>query len=295
MNMTDMKPCRSQYLTLRGLRYHVRHWGPEGGPVVVMLHGWMDVSATFQFLVDAMQRQVHVIAPDWRGFGQTDWAQGGYWFADYLADLDALLAHYSPDAPVDLLGHSLGANVAGIYAGVRPARVKRLILLEGFGMPATASSQAPQRYAQWLDEVQEPPFLRTYATRQDVALRLQKNNRRLTDARAEFLSMHWSAQNAQGEWALQADPRHRYANPVLYRLDEVLSCWQAVQASVLWIDAADSELMPRFGNPEQADAEIARRKGHLAHVTSLRVQNAGHMLHHDQPEEIGRAVDTFLE
>ena len=293
--MTVIKPSRSEFLNIRGLRYHVRHWGPAQGPVIVMLHGWMDVSATFQFLVDAMQRDAHVIAPDWRGFGQTEWAQGGYWFPDYLADLDALLAHYAPDAPVDLLGHSLGANVAGIYAGVRRERIQRLILLEGFGMLATTPSQAPQRFGQWLDEIQDPPFLRRYATRQDVASRLQKNNKRLTDTRAEFLSGHWAAENAEGEWALQADPRHRLSNPILYRLDEVLACWQTVQAPVLWVDAADSELMPRFGDPAQADAEIARRKANLPKVTSLRVQDAGHMLHHDQPEQIAKAIDAFLE
>lgn len=293
--MTAIKPSRSEFVNIRGLRYHVRHWGHAQGPVIVMLHGWMDVSATFQFLVDAMQRDAHVIAPDWRGFGQTEWARGGYWFPDYLADLDALLAHYAPDAPVDLLGHSLGANVAGIYAGVRHERVRRLMLLEGFGMLATTPSQAPQRFSQWLDELQDPPFLRSYATRQDVASRLQKNNKRLTDARAEFLSTHWAAENAEGEWALQADPRHRLSNPILYRLDEVLACWQTVQAPVLWVDAADSELMPRFGGPAQADAEIARRKANLPKVTSLRVQDAGHMLHHDQPEEIAKAIDAFLE
>jgi len=293
--LTAIKPSRSEFLNIRGLRYHVRHWGPVQGPVIVMLHGWMDVSATFQFLVDAMQRDAHVIAPDWRGFGQTEWAQGGYWFPDYLADLDALLAHYAPDAPVDLLGHSLGANVAGIYAGVRRERIQRLILLEGFGMLATTPSQAPQRFSQWLDEVQDPPLLRRYATRQDVASRLQKNNKRLTDARAEFLSGHWASENAEGEWALQADPRHRLSNPILYRLDEVLACWQTVQAPVLWVDAADSELMPRFGDPAQADAEIARRKANLPKVTSLRVQDAGHMLHHDQPEQIAKAIDAFLE
>lgn len=293
--MTAIKPSRSEFVNIRGLRYHVRHWGPAQGPVIVMLHGWMDVSATFQFLIDAMQLNAHVIAPDWRGFGQTEWAQGGYWFPDYLADLDALLAHYAPDAPVDLLGHSLGANVAGIYAGVRRERVHRLILLEGFGMLATTPSQAPQRFSQWLDEVQDPPFLRRYATRKDVASRLQKNNKRLSDARADFLSAHWAAENAEGEWALQADPRHRLSNPILYRLDEVLACWQTVQAPVLWVDAADSELMPRFGDPAQADAEIARRKANLPKVTSLRVQDAGHMLHHDQPEQIAKAIDAFLE
>lgn len=293
--MQDRKPSRSEWITLRGLRYHVRHWGDDDAPIVVMLHGWMDMSATFQFLVDAMQTRVHVIAPDWRGFGGTAHAPGGYWFPDYLADLDALLAHYAPQEPVDLLGHSLGANVAGVYAGVRTDRVRRLILLEGFGMPATKPEQAPGRYAQWLDELRHPPALRSYADRHEVARRLQKNNPRLTDGRAAFLAGHWAAPDVRSAWVLQADPRHRLSNPMLYRLDEVLACWQAVRAPVLWVDARDSELMPRFGDAELADAEIARRKAHFGNVISLRVPDAGHMLHHDQPEAIARALDAFLE
>lgn len=290
-----MTPSRSEFLTIRGLCYHVRHWGREGAPVLCMLHGWMDVSATFQFLVDAIQRDLHVIAPDWRGFGQSEVAAGGYWFPDYLADLDALLGHYSPDEPVDLLGHSLGANVAGIYAGVRAGRVRRLILLEGFGMPAATPDQAPRRYAQWLEELRDPPTLRPYATRQDVARRLQRNNPRLSDARADFLSEHWATQDAHGQWTLQADARHRLSNPVLYRLEEVMACWQTVRAPVLWVDAADSELMPRFGDTQAARDEIERRKAHLANVRSLTVADAGHMLHHDQPERIAQAIDAFLE
>jgi len=290
-----MKSSRSEFLTIRGLRHHVRHWGEEGAPVLFMLHGWMDVSATFQFLTDAMARDVHVIAPDWRGFGQTAHAPGGYWFPDYLADLDALIAHYSPQAPIDLLGHSLGANVAGVYAGVRPQRVRRLILLEGFGMPSPAPTEAPHHYAQWLDEVRDMPSLRSYATSADVAVRLQKNNARLSDTRAAFLATHWAAQGEDGRWHLQADARHRLSNPVLYRLEEVLACWQQVRAPVLWVDAAQSELLPRFGDAQQARAEVERRKAHLVDVRSLTVEDAGHMLHHDQPERIAAAIDAFLE
>src|SRR5690606_19020317 len=92
-----MKPFRSEYLPVRGLRYHVRHWGDESAPMLVMLHGWMDVSASFQFVVDALQQDWHVIAPDWRGFGLTSYSSAGtYWYPDYLADLDAILRHYSP-------------------------------------------------------------------------------------------------------------------------------------------------------------------------------------------------------
>jgi pimeloyl-ACP methyl ester carboxylesterase len=133
------KSATNRMLPVRGLRYHLTQWGtPQAGqPLLVMTHGFMDVGASFQFVVDALHSQRCVIAPDWRGFGLTEAPTGAdaYWFADYLGDLDALLDALSPDAPVDLLGHSMGGNVVMTYAGVRPHRVRRLINLEGFGLP----------------------------------------------------------------------------------------------------------------------------------------------------------------
>lgn len=290
-----MKSSRSEFLSIRGMHYHIRHWGETSAPKLFMLHGWMDISASFQFLVDALARDWHVIAPDWRGFGLSEYAGSSYWFPDYLADLDALLQHFSPGHPVNLLGHSLGANVAGIYAGVRAERIKKLILLEGFGMPATQADEAPARYARWLDEVQGQPHLRSYATLQQVVQRLQKNNPRLSDQRAEFLAQHWAAKNAAGTWDIQADPRHKLPNPNLYRVEEVMACWQAVSADVLWVEAKNSELLARMGSNKQARAEIDRRVAHLRKVTQLMVPDAGHMLQHDQPDIVAQAIDQFLD
>ena len=129
-----MKISTSEYLPIRGRRYHVRRWGPtdEQAPLLFLLHGWMDVSASFQFLVDALARDWRLLAPDWRGFGPSQWNDDAYWFPDYIADLDALLEHYSPEQPARLIGHSLGGNAACLYAGIRPERVERLATLEGF-------------------------------------------------------------------------------------------------------------------------------------------------------------------
>ena len=290
-----MKSSRSEFLTIRGMQYHIRHWGDDDAPMLFMLHGWMDVSASFQFLIDALKRDWHVIAPDWRGFGLSEYAAKSYWFPDYLADLDAILRHYSPEQPVNLLGHSLGANVAGIYAGVRSARVKKLIMLEGFGMPTTQPDEAPTRYAKWLTEVQANPHMRSYATSQQVAQRLQKNNPRLSDERAAFLAQHWAAKNDAGRWDIQADPWHKLPNPNLYRVEEIMACWQAVTAQVLWIEAKNSELLWPIEPDGEARAEIDRRVTHFRHVTKLMVENAGHMLQHDQPEMVAHALDQFLD
>src|SRR5574343_223301 len=161
---TPRRVHRDEFLTLRGLRYHVLRWGQPlpGRPPLVMLHGWMDVGASFQFVVDALADEREVIAADWRGFGLSGTTGADcYWFPDYLGDLDALLDAVSPDAPVDLLGHSMGGNVVMTYAGVRPGRIRRLVNLEGFGLPETIPEMAPARLSDWLDELKQPQSLKS--------------------------------------------------------------------------------------------------------------------------------------
>ncbi len=175
-----MTPSESLIVPIRGLRYHIRAWGPADAPPAMLLHGWMDVSASFQFLADAMRSEWRLYAPDWRGFGLTEWTTAGsYWFPDYLADLDALLAHLSPHAPVALVGHSMGGNVACLYAGVRPERVAKLANLEGFGLTSVQAEEVPPRYARWLDELREEPRFLDYESFAALAQRLQTQNPRL--------------------------------------------------------------------------------------------------------------------
>jgi len=287
-----MRSSESQFFDVRGLRYHVRHWRGDASRRMVLLHGWMDVSASFQFLVDALAEDWDAYAPDWRGYGLTDWSGAdSYWFPDYMADLDALLDRIQPESPVNLVGHSLGANVAGLYAGVRPARVARFVNLEGFGMPATRPEQAPRRYARWMDELRVQPQLRPYPSYAALADRLQRNNARLTRERAEFLARHWGKENAHGGIVLRSDPAHKLVNATLYRLDEARACWQHVTAPVLWVDAAESETLLRIGLSAE---EHAARRGAFRDLRYVTVPDAGHMLHHDQPERVARLIEEFL-
>jgi pimeloyl-ACP methyl ester carboxylesterase len=273
----------------------LRHWGNDDAPKIFMLHGWMDVSASFQFVVDALSREWHVIAPDWRGFGLTECnGTDTYWFADYIGDLDGILDHCASDEQVNLLGHSMGGNIACMYAGIRPARIRKLINLEGFGLPATRPEQAPARYAKWLDELRTTPRMRPYGSRQEVAARLQKTNPRLTDERADFLAGEWAHPNAEGEWEILGDPIHKLTSPVLYRLEEVLSCWQAISAPVLWVEADDTDAWRWMGTKDSAREEIDRRIKSIPRVTTETIADAGHMLHHDQPEALAVLIEGFL-
>ena len=286
-----MKQSVSSHLDVRGLRYHVRTWGDPSHPQLWLLHGWMDVSASFQFLVDALQRDWYVIAPDWRGFGASQWARDGYWFADYLGDLDVLLQRLAAPGPVNLIGHSMGGNVAGLYAGVRPARIRRLALLEGFGLPRTSPAAAPERYAKWLDEIAAPPGFKPYASWKDVEDRMMQNNSRLTRERAHFLAQHWAAQADDGEIRLASDPAHKTVPPVLYRLDEALACWRRISAPVLWV-WGDGQWMRRWFKSGEED--LAERRAAFADLTEVTLPDCGHMLHHDQPERLAQVLEDFL-
>lgn len=292
--------AHSQHVSVRGLRYHVLRWGDASlmtpqRPPLVLAHGWMDVGASFQFVVDQLRTPRQVIALDWRGFGQTDTpAADSYWFADYLGDLDVLLDSLLPGQPIDLLGHSMGGNVVMMYAGVRPTRIRRLINLEGFGLPDSRPSQAPTRYAQWLDELREPQALKTYASQAEVAQRLRKTNPRLREDRAAWLAGQWARPQPDGRWAILGDPAHKRVNPVLYRKEEVLACWQRIAAPVLWVEGAQTDITQWWGDRyPRADFEAR-----LAVVPQLQrevIPQAGHMLHHDQPEVLAGVIERFLE
>ena len=290
-----MMPSRSEFLLLRGLRYHVRHWGRNGAPKIFMLHGWMDVSASFQFIVDALQGDWHVIAPDWRGFGLTDYEPGGsYWFPEYLADLDGILQHYADEGRARVVGHSMGGNIAMVYSGVQPERIGKLVNLEGFGLQAVPPDHAPHRYAEWLKELREPPVMGDYASQAEVAARLQKNNPRLADERASFLAAHWAAPDEEGRWRILGDPAHKRSNPVLYRIEEVLACWSRISAPVLWVEAEQPHFLRWASDKEKARAEIDRRIACIPQVNVQRVAQAGHMLHHDQPQTVAALIESFL-
>ncbi len=297
--MNSHRSSRSRYATIRGLRYHLREWGPaDAGPQrrLFMLHGWMDVSASFQFVVDALASDWHVIAPDWRGFGLSDRTAGDcYWFPDYVADLEFILDEVQGDTPAHVIGHSMGGNIALLYAGVRPQRIRTVVNLEGLGLHASHSEQAPGRFAQWIDELKAGPSLRDYADRAEVAARLSRNNPRLSAERAAFLAQHWAEPDGQGRFRVAGDPAHRIVNPVLYRVDEALACWKAITSPSLMVIATETDALRHVARDrKQALEEVRARFAAVPGAEQATVADAGHMLHHDQPEAVAQLIEDFL-
>lgn len=300
----EKRPSRSEFVPIRGINYHTLHWGEANSSLtpLVLVHGWMDVAASYQFAVDALSDAFvqgrTIIAPDWRGYGQTGSAGAdNFWFPDYLADLDFLLDHYAPGQAVDLVGHSMGGNVAMLYAGVRPERIRKLINLEGFGMPATRPSQAPGRYAKWMDELKSlhkgEMALKPYNDVDGVARRLMRTNPRLSQDKADWLARHWAAPDGQGQWRILGDAAHKITNAQLYRVDEVLELYQRISAPTLAIEASDDSL-GKWWEGKYTLAQYHERLQSVPQVTTAVVRDAGHMLHHDQPEQLARLIEDFL-
>jgi pimeloyl-ACP methyl ester carboxylesterase len=294
------RPSRNEFVPIRNLKYHVLLWGEPGpGKVpLVMVHGWMDVAASYQFVIDAFAHDRYVIAPDWRGYGLTQSpVADNYWFPDYLADLDFLIDHYSPEAPVDLVGHSMGGNIAMLYAGSRPDRLRRLVNLEGFGMAVTRPSQAPKRFAKWMDELKAfhrgEMALKPYDSVDGVAQRLMKTNRRLSQDKADWLARHWAKPDAEGKWRILGDAAHKIINAQLYRVDEVLEIYKSIAAPTLAVEASDDSLA-KWWQGKYSLAEYHERLRSIAEVRRAVVQDAGHMLHHDQPEQLAQLIESFL-
>lgn len=291
---------RSEFVPIRTLQYHVQIWGePAPGKVpLVMVHGWMDVAASYQFVVDALKGDHYVIAPDWRGYGKTRCDDAdNYWFPDYLADLEFLLDHYAPDQQVNLVGHSMGGNIVMLYGGVRPERIRRLVNLEGFGMPATTPDMAPGRYAKWMDELKKlhrgEMDLRAYDTVDGVARRLMKTNPRLPQDKADWLARHWAAENPDGKWDILGAPAHKLSNAQLYRVEEVQALYKRLSMPVLAVEASDNMLDFWWGGKFTL-AQYHERLKVVPNVEIAKIDNAGHMMHHDQPEVLAGLIERFI-
>jgi len=275
---------RTCTLPVRGIEYCVNEWGDEDAPLFFYLHGWADTGSTFQFVVDALASRWRVVAPDWRGFGRTAHAGGPYWFPDYLADLHAILKHYSPDSKVCLVGHSMGGNIASLYGGVMPERVKAIINVEGFGLADSDPDDAPQRYRDWLEAEEVGAEFSFYPDFTGLVQRIRSRNPGLREDRAEFVARQWARED-NGAVRFRADPQHKLPNAILYRRAEAAACWRNISAPVLLVSGEKSS----FGG-QLTELESGRGRDTESYVIS----GVGHMIHLESPEILAKQIERFL-
>ena len=245
-------------------------------------------------MVDALRADWPLVAPDWRGFGRSEWPQEGYWFPDYFADLEALLDALSPDEPARIVGHSMGGNITSLYAGLRPARVRCLVNLEGFGLPRSSPGDAPGQLRKWLDQVKSAPVLKDYESVEQLAGVIRHRYPRFTAAQSDFVARAWSEPVAGAAGGarvrLLGDARHRWVNPVRYAREDAEACWREVRAPVLMVLGDDSEYLSAIG----ADGSDDALRRILPQMEIAHLPGTGHMLHIEQADRVAMLVERFL-
>ncbi len=280
----------SEWHDIRGVRYHVHEWGDRHDPLLVLLHGWGDTGASFQFMVDELEKEWFVIAPDFRGFGQSRFRTDSYWFPDYVADIDVLLSIYQPDESVNLLGHSMGANAAGIYAGVFPERVRAFVNVEGFGLADSDPANAPANYRRWIEQSRTMPAYREYSDYDELAERIRARSPQMSREQALFVARLWAELGDDGIIRLRADPAHKLPNAVQYRRAEAEACWEQVTAPVLLVVGETTDF--KAAMKSWLDPDESRHPFHGAET--IEIPAAGHMVHFEAPRALARATEAFL-
>ncbi len=287
---------RSEFHVIRGVRYHVRCWGNPDAPLLFLLHGWMDMSATWQFVVDAMQREWNIVAPDWAGFGLSGWRPQDYFRAHYVADLDALTDLYSPAQPVRIVAHSMGGLIASLFVGVRPGRIERFINLDGATpVPPFGPGSEIRRLERWLDYVKTERTTRRFASSSEFAAELCSRNVRLTRERAEFLASQFTRPTLAGEVELLADPtQYKVPGPPVFTHEQVNEALSRLRSPMLGVCGDASPMEKGFQRVEGGDELYRQRIEAPPGGKLVVIPDAGHNVQHDQPERLARVIEDFM-
>lgn len=293
--MTHLNPLAdypaSKIFFSQRLRLHYVDWGNPSAPPLLLVHGGRDHCRSWDWVALALKDRYHVIAPDLRGHGDSEWVNGsGYAMIDYVYDL-AQLIRQQHLAPVTLLGHSLGGRICLEYAGVYPDRVAKLIAIEGLGPSRSATDEhssvpAHQRMSEWISERHRfaGRLPRRYPTLDDAVERMREANPRLSADQAQHLTTHAVHQNEDGSFVWKFDNYARGNSPYPFNEDDASEIWGRVNMPTLLISGMESA-----GDPSQDE-----RTRSFPNASTVGVDNAGHWVHHDQLDSFLGHVNNFL-
>ena len=188
-----------------------------------------------------------------------------------------------------LIGHSMGGNIGGLYAGAMPERGRAFVHVEGFGLPDTSPEEAPARYREWLQRSREVPGFTRFGSMEALARHIAGRSPGMSDAQARFVAEAWALDGPDGP-TLRADPAHKLPNAVLYRRAEAEACWRNVEAPVLLVAGADSGVFAALGLP----ADGGSLPLPFANSRTVVIEACGHMVHFEAPRPLARAIEDFL-
>lgn len=284
-----MQQPQSDFFQSHGLRLHYWDWGNPTAPPLLLIHGGQDHGRSWDHLAGALQPHFHVIAPDLRGHGDSDWARGGsYVLPEYVYDLTRLPV-LAAAPPATVIGHSMGGMIAMLYAGTFPERVERLVVLDGVTVrPDARMAPVHERMIKWLGQLdrlegREP---RRYATVADAAAQMRAHNKRLTSELSLHLATHGARRNDDGNYSWKFDPYQRVTAPHRLAPSEYAELWARIACPTLLLFAGESFLEP---------ARAAEASSYFKNARAEIVAEAGHWLQHDRPDEVLRLIAEFVE
>jgi pimeloyl-ACP methyl ester carboxylesterase len=292
-----MTPTSRRLRLATGLEYHVLEWGAAraAAPVAVLLHGFLDHAWAWAEVAERLaEAGMRVVAPDWRGHGDSEWiGPGGYYhFMDYVADLDDVVAQVAPGEAVSVAAHSMGGSVAMYWAGVRPARCKALALVEGLGPPELPAVALPARTAMWIDawkRTRGKPE-KVMASIADAAARLRHHDPMLGETQALWLAER-GTRGADGEhqggvrW--KHDPLHLTTGPYPFRIDVAHQFLAAITAPVLYVEGSASTFRLPSG-------EVDARLAYVKRASRAVVEGAGHAVARHRPAELAAVLHAHF-
>ena len=284
-------PASHSYFSHR-LRLHYVDWGNEGAPPLVLVHGGRDHCRNWDWVAARLRDRYHVIAPDLRGHGDSEWAVGSsYALSEYVYDL-AQLIHQTGVAPVPIVGHSLGGMIALRYAGIYPDNVTRLVAIEGLGgtreMLAKAAAKRPdERLGKWIELTRglSGRLPRRYDSLEHAYRRMEEENPHLTAEQARHLTVHGANQNEDGTFSWKFDNYVRIFPAFDLPEDQVHALWARIACPTLLVRGTES-----WAEDPRDDG----RADHFQNVQVLNIDGAGHWSHHDQTDVFMAALDEFL-
>ncbi len=284
-------PTSHSYFSQR-LKLHYVDWGNPEAPPLLLVHGGRDHCRNWDWIARELRKDYHVIAPDLRGHGDSEWIRGGtYNTMDYVYDI-AQLIHQQKLAPLKIISHSMGGGVSLRYSGIFPENVEKLVAIEGVGpSPKMIAERKPYEVDRamrgWVKQLRKfsGHQMRRYPSVEEAAARMKEANPHLSLEQAHHLTVHGVNQNEDGTFCWKFDNYVRAYPSTGMNMEDSVALLSRIECPTLLVRGAESNAPdPK----EDGRAEV------FQNVRIETVEEAGHWVHHDQLDIFMDLLKDFL-